>query len=62
MVEINIDLDSCTGCGTCVDSCPVGIYSMEADKAKVTGDISECVVCRACENSCPASAITVTED
>ncbi|MCK4491920.1 MAG: 4Fe-4S binding protein [Candidatus Altiarchaeales archaeon] len=62
MVEINIDLDNCTGCGACVDSCPVGIYGLENGKAKVTGEVSECVMCRVCENSCPASAITVTGD
>ncbi|MEM2914495.1 MAG: 4Fe-4S binding protein, partial [Candidatus Bathyarchaeia archaeon] len=26
MVRININLDKCTGCGTCVDVCPVGVY------------------------------------
>jgi len=62
MVEIKIDVNSCTGCGTCVDSCPVGVYSLEDGKAKVTGDLSECVVCRVCENSCPTSSITVIED
>lgn len=59
MVEIKIDMEKCTGCGTCVDTCPVGIYGLNNDKADITGNIEECVVCRACESSCPVGAIEV---
>ena len=61
MVEIKIDADKCTGCGTCVDSCPVSIYEMENDKVTISGNMEDCVVCRACESSCPAGAIEVVE-
>jgi ferredoxin len=61
MVEIKIDADKCTGCGTCVDSCPVGIYEMKNDKAAISGNVEDCVVCRACESSCPSGAIEVVE-
>jgi len=61
MVEINIDKDACTGCGTCVDTCPVGLYELKDDKAAVTGDKEECVVCRACESACPSGAIEIVE-
>ncbi len=61
MVEIKIDTEKCTGCGTCVDNCPVGLYELNDDKAVLTGDISECAVCRVCEASCPSVAIEVIE-
>ena len=61
MAEIKIDKEKCTGCGTCVDTCPIGLYGLNDNKAVITGDISECVGCRACESSCPAGAIEVIE-
>jgi NAD-dependent dihydropyrimidine dehydrogenase PreA subunit len=61
MVEIKIDREKCTGCGTCVDTCPVSLYGLNGDKATVTGDMAECIVCRACEASCPAVAIEIVE-
>ncbi len=60
MVDIKIDKEKCTGCGTCVDTCPMGIYSLDKGKAKA-GEKDECVMCRACESACPAGAIEVTE-
>jgi len=61
MVNITLDADKCEGCGTCADSCPVSIYSMDGGKVKITGDVNECVVCRTCEESCPTQAIKVAE-
>ncbi|MBN2251448.1 MAG: 4Fe-4S binding protein [Candidatus Altiarchaeota archaeon] len=60
MVEIKIDKEKCTGCGTCVDTCPVGLYSLEGGKATVK-DKENCVMCRACESACPVGAIEVVE-
>lgn len=61
MVEIELDQESCMGCEVCVQSCPVGIYSMEGEKAAVTGNVDECTLCRVCEESCPVGAIVVKE-
>ena len=61
MVDINIDKEKCTGCSTCVDVCPVGIYEMNDEKATVSGNLDDCVVCRACDTSCPSGAIEVVE-
>lgn len=60
MVKIDVNLEKCTGCGTCVDVCPVGVYELKEGKS-VPVKVDECLVCRACETQCPAGAITVTE-
>ncbi|RLI46262.1 ferredoxin, partial [Candidatus Bathyarchaeota archaeon] len=33
MVEIKVDTEKCTGCGTCVDVCPVGVYEIVDGKS-----------------------------
>jgi NAD-dependent dihydropyrimidine dehydrogenase PreA subunit len=60
MPEINIDLEKCNGCGTCVDTCPVGVYEVKDDKS-VPVKIEECLACKACEVQCPNAAIQVIE-
>ncbi|MEM1515396.1 MAG: 4Fe-4S dicluster domain-containing protein [Candidatus Bathyarchaeia archaeon] len=60
MVKIDVNLEKCTGCGTCVDVCPVGVYELKEGKS-VPVKVDECLVCRACETQCPSGAITITE-
>jgi len=52
--------DDCTGCGTCVSICPVAVFELENEKAKVVRE-EECLGCMACVESCSSKAITVTE-
>jgi NAD-dependent dihydropyrimidine dehydrogenase PreA subunit len=60
MVKIVVDNAKCKGEGTCVDTCPVGVFEMKDGKS-VPVKVQECLVCRACEVQCPEAAIQVIE-
>jgi heterodisulfide reductase subunit A len=52
----------CTGCGTCVASCPVGAISMVPGQRTLSVsrvDASLCVGCGNCAVACPAKAIAM---
>ena len=51
-----VNEEKCTGCESCVSSCPVEAISMVEDKAKVS---DECIDCGACVDECPLEAITM---
>lgn len=55
-----IDFDLCTGCGTCVESCPQDVLRVceETDKPMIAYP-RDCESCLLCELSCPVGAIYV---
>ncbi len=50
-----IDENECTGCGICVEKCPVSAISMEDCKAKI--NMEQCIHCGTCHSVCPRGAI-----
>lgn len=53
-MRIVVTGDKCTGCGTCVDSCPYTSIIMKEGTAFIT---EYCQLCRACLGVCPEGAI-----
>lgn len=52
-----VDKEKCTGCKTCVETCPVEAIAMNSDKAEVDAD--KCIDCGSCVGACPVEAITL---
>lgn len=55
-MKAEVDMEKCTGCGICVDVCPVSSIELNENKV-VIGD--DCVGCGQCEQECPNGAITL---
>jgi len=53
----DVDSQTCTHCGMCVESCPTQAISM-TDTGPVT-DADECIWCMACLRNCPVNARSI---
>jgi ferredoxin len=51
-----VDTQECTGCGACVDVCPVEAIALEDGIAQIDQD--ECTECLTCMDECPVEAIS----
>ncbi len=51
-----VDVDKCTGCGVCVQSCPEKAIQLIDNKAYIINDI--CRKCGKCVKICPIGAIS----
>ena len=51
---VTIDSGKCTGCGSCVEVCPVDAITVD-DIANVDDD--KCIDCGTCVDECPTDAI-----
>ncbi len=58
-MPIIVNLDKCTGCETCIESCPFDAIVIKEGKAYIN---EYCQVCMACINACPEGAIIETEE
>ena len=56
-MAVKVDLEKCTGCGSCAEVCPVEAIKIENDKAKV--DETECVDCGTCLDECQSEALSM---
>ena len=52
------DPELCTGCGACVDQCPVSALSMSDDNFPRV-DADTCIACFCCQEICPEKAMTL---
>lgn len=53
---MEVNKTKCVGCGTCMNICPVGAITMDANgKAQINKEI--CIQCGSCQNVCPVEAI-----
>ena len=59
VTTLQLDIEKCTGCRTCVTVCPHTVFKVENRKARLI-DRDACMECGACATNCPAAAISVT--
>ncbi|HEY40679.1 MAG TPA: electron transfer flavoprotein subunit alpha [Dehalococcoidia bacterium] len=55
-MSIRIEIEQCTGCGSCVDVCPFGIIEIVDDIAQIG---EGCNLCGACRDACTFEAIII---
>ncbi len=53
-----VDPDLCTGCGTCVEQCPMGALSMTGEDIPRVAE-GACIACFCCQEICPEKAVTL---
>ncbi len=58
--NVLVDSDKCTGCGECVDICPVEVYELENGKSAPINP-EECLGCESCVEVCETCAVSISE-
>lgn len=56
---VKIDKDKCSGCETCIESCPYDAIVIKDEKAEIN---ELCQLCKACLSVCPEGAISEVEE
>ena len=54
-----VNAETCSGCGTCLDRCKFGAITLENDIAVINAEL--CLGCGLCHVTCPETAITLVE-
>ena len=55
-MAVKVDNEKCTGCGQCVDVCPVQAIEIVDNKAVIS---ESCIDCGACLNVCGVEALSM---
>jgi NAD-dependent dihydropyrimidine dehydrogenase PreA subunit len=58
-MAVTIDAGECTGCGSCVDECPLELLEIGDDGIVRLTDPDECTDCGSCVSECPAEALSL---
>jgi len=58
LVRPQADPERCTGCGSCIDQCPVSALSFDENLPRVDADT--CITCFCCQEICPEKAIALS--
>ena len=58
-MAVVINADECTGCGSCIDECPLELLVMGDDNIVKLTDPDECTDCGSCVSECPSDALSV---
>jgi NAD-dependent dihydropyrimidine dehydrogenase PreA subunit len=58
VVTLELDQQTCIGCGRCVEVCPQQVFAVKGKKALML-ERDACMECGACALNCPVKAITV---
>jgi len=56
-VAVIVDKTKCSGCGTCMDLCPVEAIKLVENLATVSEE--DCAECGACVDECPEKALSL---
>jgi NAD-dependent dihydropyrimidine dehydrogenase PreA subunit len=60
MSLVRIKAYACTGCGVCIESCPMDVLRMDSARQKaVVVYADDCQACFLCVFDCPREAIVV---
>ena len=69
MVKLTFKVDSCKGCGLCVDACPKGLIQLSKETINKKGhhpagitDQAACVGCASCAIMCPDCIIKIEKE
>ena len=59
VMAVEVDVEKCTGCGSCVDICPVDTIKLDNEIAVI--DSEACTECGSCVDECPNEAISLVD-